>query len=139
MNLGHPSTCLTQALMRAARSLARGFEAEAAALGVSAAQFSTLARFGLMGDMTVSQIAASLATDRTTMTRNLAVMAGKGWIVETETHDRRERQWGLTDPGRRVLQEVMPLWQAWQARLVARLGAESASELMASLKVLETP
>jgi DNA-binding MarR family transcriptional regulator len=139
MNLQHPTACLTHGLMSAARTLSRGFEAEAAGLGVSAAQFTALAMLSGHGSMTVTQIAAAVAADRTTMTRNLAVMAGKGWIAEAGAEDRRERAWALTDAGRKALNDVMPIWRDWQARLVARLGAEGATGLLGTLKTLSTP
>jgi DNA-binding MarR family transcriptional regulator len=138
MNLTNPTSCLTHGLMRAARTVARGFEAEAASLGVTAPQFTALARLSFMGPMTVSQIAARVDADRTTMTRNLGVMAQKGWITEGSAEDRRERVWQLTDAGRVILAQVMPVWQAWQARLVDRLGPEAATQLLATLKSLST-
>jgi DNA-binding MarR family transcriptional regulator len=138
MNLTSPTSCLTHGLMRATRTVARGFEAEAASLGVTAPQFTALARLSFMGPMTVSQIAAKVDVDRTTMTRNLAVMAQKGWIAEGSAEDRRERVWELTDAGRLVLSQVMPVWQAWQARLVDRLGPEAATQLLKTLQTLAT-
>jgi DNA-binding MarR family transcriptional regulator len=138
MNLTSPTACLTHGLMRAARAVARGFEAEAAGLGVTAPQFTVLARLSFMGPLTVSQIAAKVDADRTTMTRNLAVMAQKGWIAEASAEDRRERLWQLTDAGRLTLSQVMPVWQAWQARLVDRLGPATATELLTTLKTLAT-
>jgi DNA-binding MarR family transcriptional regulator len=139
MDLTHPVACLTHGLMRAARSVARGFEAEAADLGITAPQFTALARLSFMGPMTVSQIAAVVDADRTTMTRNLAVMAQKGWITEGKPEDRRERVWQLTEAGQQVVMQVMPVWQAWQARLVDRLGPEAATGLMSTLKTLSSP
>jgi DNA-binding MarR family transcriptional regulator len=139
MNLEHPAACLTHGLMRAARTLARGFEAEATKLGLSAPQFTALARLAGMGPMTVSQIAAAVMADRTTMTRNLAVMAQKGWIAESEGEDRREHVWSLTGQGRSVLTEAMPIWAAWQASLVARLGPEEADALLVTLNRLASP
>jgi DNA-binding MarR family transcriptional regulator len=136
MNLAHPSSCLTHGLMRTARTLARGFEAEAADVGVSAPQFTALAMLSGYKTMTVNQVAAAVEADRTTMTRNLAVMAEKGWIVEVVAKDRRERVWSLTEAGRAVLKQVMPIWKAWQGRLVERLGAENAVHLQETLKTL---
>lgn len=139
MNLQHPTACLTHGLMRAARSLSRGFETAAADVGVTAAQFTALAMLSGYGSMTVSRIAETVAADRTTMTRNLAVMAAKGWIAEAKAEDRRERVWTLTTEGRSVLARVMPVWQAWQAGLVGRLGAEDATALLTTLKFLDQP
>lgn len=138
MNLTSPTACLTHGLMRAARTVARGFEAEAADLGVTAPQFTVLARLKFMGPMTVSQIATRVDADRTTMTRNLAVMAQKGWITQGSAEDRRERVWQLTEAGGMILTQVMPVWQAWQARLVDRLGPETATHLLTTLRTLAT-
>jgi DNA-binding MarR family transcriptional regulator len=138
MDLTSPTACLTHGLMRAARTVARGFEAEAASLGVTAPQFTVLARLSLTGPMTVSQIAAKVDADRTTMTRNLGVTAKKGWITEGSAEDRRERVWQLTDEGRAIVTRVMPIWQDWQARLVDRLGQEAATQLLATLQTLAT-
>lgn len=139
MNLRHPAVCLTHALMRSARSLSRGFEAAAADHGMSASQFTALAMLSGHGAMTVSQIATAVAVDRTTMTRNLAVLAAKGWIAEAKASDRRERAWSLTEAGSAALNAVMPVWQAWQAGLVARLEAEGAAGLLTTLKALAPP
>ncbi|OYX25777.1 MAG: hypothetical protein B7Z10_05210 [Rhodobacterales bacterium 32-66-7] len=136
MDLKHPEACLTHGLMRAARTLARGFEAEAASLGVSAPQFPVLARLSGMGAMSVGQIAVAVDADRTTISRNLAVMAQKGWIAEVATEDRRERVWDLTDAGRETLALAMPIWQAWQSRLVDRIGADAAVDLSKTLRTL---
>jgi DNA-binding MarR family transcriptional regulator len=115
MNLTSPTACLTHGLLRAARAVARGFEAEAADLGVTAPQFTVLALLSFMGPMTVSLIATRVDADRTTMTRNLAVMAQKGWIAESSGEDRRERVWQLTDAGR--LRPGRPAWStAWDLK-----------------------
>jgi DNA-binding MarR family transcriptional regulator len=139
MNLEHPLACLTHALMRSARTLSRGFEAEAAGIGLTSPQFTVLARLGGMGPMTVSQIAAAVAADRTTMTRNLAVMAEKGWIEASDGEDRRERVWALSPAGRQMLSAALPIWQRWQAALVARLGPEGAEGLFLALDKLTGP
>jgi DNA-binding MarR family transcriptional regulator len=139
MKLTHPTACLTHGLMRTARLLSRGFEAAAAATGVSAAQFTTLALLSGHGTLTVGQIAAAVAADRTTMTRNLALLARNGWIAPADAEDRRERAWELTPAGRHKLAEVMPHWQAWQGLLVAQLGEAGATDLLTTLRRLSPP
>jgi DNA-binding MarR family transcriptional regulator len=140
MNLESPVWCLTHRMTRAARVLTRGFEAaaEAQGLAMTAPQFTTLARLSGHGAMAVGELAGHLATDRTTLTRNLAVLQARGWIVPADADDRRQHRWELTEAGRKALNDVMPVWRKWQATLVDRLGTGTAADLIEALKTLET-
>lgn len=136
MDFGHPLNCLTFNLQRASRNLVRGFEEAAKNSGVTAPQFTTLSLIGGFGELTVSQIAERMGTDRTTLTRNLAVMARKGWIVEAEAEDRRLSVWRLSPKGRETLDLALPIWRRFQAGLVDRIGPDDATALLATLKRL---
>lgn len=136
MDLSHPLNCLTFNLQRASRGLVRDLEAAAKSSGVTAPQFTTLSLISGFGELTVSQIAERMGTDRTTLTRNLAVMARKGWIVEAEVEDRRMRVWRLAAPGRKTLETALPVWRDFQAGLVEKLGADTATTLLTTLKRL---
>lgn len=136
MDLGHPLNCLTFNLQRASRNLVRGLEEAAKATGVTAPQFTTLSLIGGFGELTVSQIADRMGTDRTTLTRNLAVMARKGWIVEAEAEDKRLSVWRLSDEGRETLAAALPIWRTFQAGLVDRIGPETATTLLTTLTKL---
>jgi len=136
MKLDHPANCLTFNLQRAARSLGRGFEQAAKSAGLTAPQFSTLAQLDGHGECSVSDLAEDLGTDRTTLTRNLDLMAAKGWIELAEAGDLRLRVWRLTKAGQCQLKEAMPAWTAWQAGVVGRLGEETAVTLLATVRTL---
>jgi len=136
MDLTHPLNCLTFNFQRAARSLVRGFEAAVKAHGLSAPQFSTLAALSGYGEQTVSQLADKMGTERTTMTRNLEVMAAKGWIEPAASTDLRLRAYRLTEPGRLQLNRAMPAWHAYQAGLVASLDPGMAEQLLTTMKRL---
>jgi DNA-binding MarR family transcriptional regulator len=140
MNLESPLWCLTHRMTRASRALSRGFEAAAEAQGVAmtAPQFTTLARLSGHGATPVGELARLLATDRTTLTRNLAVLQARGWIAASDADDRRQHRWKLTDAGRKALNDAMPVWRAWQASLVQKLGPATAAALIDTLKTLET-
>ena len=100
----------------------RGFEAAIQGAGLSAQQFKTLSMLSGHGERTVGQMAEQMGTDRTTMTRNLDLIATQGWIEGIDTEDRRLRLWQLMPAGRERLEAAMPewqacqAWQAWQAR-----------------------
>lgn len=140
MNLENPLWCLTHRMTRAARLLTRGFEAAAEAQGfpMTAAQFTTLARLSGHGATAVGELARLLATDRTTLTRNLAVLQARGWIAPGDADDRRQHRWELTEAGRKALNDVMPVWRTWQAGLVNKLGPDAVTRLFDALRTLET-
>ncbi|TAG15633.1 MAG: MarR family transcriptional regulator [Rhodobacterales bacterium] len=136
MDLTHPYNCLTFNLQRATRSLMRAFEAAAKESGLTVPQFTTLSLMAGYGDMSVTQISDKMGTDRTTMTRNLDLLARKGWIASVTAEDGRLHLWALTDAGRDRLAIAMPVWQAFQAGLVDKIGADTAKATLTTLAKL---
>jgi DNA-binding MarR family transcriptional regulator len=107
-----------------------------AAAGLTAPQFTTLSLLAGMGPMGVTQLAARLGTDRTTLTRNLARLAAMGTILPAPGTDRRQNIWAIAPEGRRRLAAAMPAWRDFQGRLVASLGEGGAEGLAATLSRL---
>lgn len=136
MDFQQPLNCLTFNLLRAARTLVRGFEEAVKESGLTAPQFSTLALLDGFGEMTVGQIAERVGAERTTMTRNLDLLAGKGWIAPVPSEDQRLRAYAITEAGRGRLAAAMPGWRAYQKRLVAALGPEAAEALIETARKL---
>ena len=136
MDLNHPLNCLTFNLQRASRNLVRRFEAAAKESGLSAPQFATLSLLAAYGQAQVTQLADLLGTERTTLTRNLDLLARKGWIEEVAAEDARLHLWSLTPLGRERLGTAIPVWQKYQAGLVERLGPTDAEDLLAILSRL---
>jgi DNA-binding MarR family transcriptional regulator len=134
MNFNHPLNCVTFNLQRAARQAIRGFEAAARSAGLTSPQFTTLSLIAGFGSVTVTQLAELLGADRTTLTRNLDVMARKGWINGVEADDQRLHIWELTDAGRAAREAALPVWQAYQRGLVDRIGPDKAEGLLTLLK-----
>jgi DNA-binding MarR family transcriptional regulator len=136
MDLNHPLNCLTFNLQRASRNLVRGFEAAAKESGLTAPQFATLSLLAAYGQVQVTQLADLLGTERTTLTRNLDLLARKGWIEEVAAEDARLHLWSLTPLGRERLGAAIPVWQKYQAGLVERLSSTDAEALLAILSRL---
>jgi DNA-binding MarR family transcriptional regulator len=134
MNLTHPANCLTFNLQRTTRRLMRGFEDAAKTAGLTAPQFTTLSLIAGFGEITITHLADRLGTDRTTMTRNLDLLARKGWVAEAESEDARLRILKLTKTGQRKLDTAMPIWTAFQQGLVDNIGADTATDLLTTLK-----
>lgn len=119
--------CLCLHAQRAARVLARRFDVALASVGLTSGQFSLLNGLNRPEPPTLGAVAQLLAMDRSTVTANLKPLERKG-LVETTTdvRDRRSRRAALTDAGRAILAEALPIWTQEHARLDADLSDASA-------------
>jgi DNA-binding MarR family transcriptional regulator len=134
MNLTHPANCLTFNLQRTTRRLMRGFEDAAKTAGLTVPQFTTLSMIAGFGEITITHLSERLGTDRTTMTRNLDLLARKGWVTQADSEDARLRILKLTKAGQAKLDTAMPIWTAFQTGLVENIGADTAQDLLTTLK-----
>ena len=126
------SECLVTRARQVARLLSRVYDQALAPTGLEGTQFTMLigvARFGERG-ATIGRLAEKLLMDRTTLTRNLGPIERGGFVrVARSTEDARAKVILLTRKGERAIAEGMPLWEAAQAQVKARLGAARARRL----------
>lgn len=95
-------------------------------------QFSLLRNIGRAGTINVTELAEKLALERTAMGRNLDLLERKGLISTASAEsDLRVRQVSLTAKGRKVEQEVLPVWQRAQTEMRRRLGRGEFASLRA--------
>jgi DNA-binding MarR family transcriptional regulator len=87
----------------------------------------------LRGPVTLTKMAEMTVTERTTLTRNLAILEKKGLVVIEPGKDRRERQVSITEPGQKVLIAAIPLWEAAQAHIEQGLTGERMGNLLKDL------
>src|SRR5437016_9352017 len=98
------NACLCLHLQRAARAVARRFDAALRPLGLTSGQFSLLMSLNRPDPATIGSVAALLAMDRTTLTANLKPLERRGLVgVSIDPADRRGRHLTLTPPGRALL------------------------------------
>src|SRR5437868_12386639 len=94
-------TCMCLHLQRAARAVARRFDAALRPLGLTSGQFSLLMSLNRPDPATIGGVAALLAMDRTTLTANLKPLERRGLVsVSVDPADRRGRRLMLTAAGR---------------------------------------
>lgn len=109
-------TCLCLHAQRAARALARRFDQALRPLGLTNGQFSLLMSLNRPEPPSMAPVAALLAMDRTTLTAALKPLQRRGLVdVTTDSDDKRSRLLLLTDQGRALLQQAVPVWQATHA------------------------
>ncbi|HET6632314.1 MAG TPA: MarR family winged helix-turn-helix transcriptional regulator [Rhodanobacteraceae bacterium] len=122
--------CLCLAARRASRTITRRFDQALRPHGLRATQFTLLAALSLGGQQSISALAELLGNDRTTITRNLGVVAGHGWVrVEPDPADARSRVASITDEGRHALESALATWREVQHALSAEMGGEAVAAL----------
>jgi DNA-binding MarR family transcriptional regulator len=127
-------TCLCLHVQRAARALARRFDAALRPAGLTNGQFSLLMALNRPQPPTIGSVAALLAMDRTTLTAILKPLARRALLaVLPDPNDRRNRRLVLTDAGRAALRAALPFWTAEHAALDRLLGAGASDRLRAAL------
>ncbi len=105
--------CLCFGMHRAARTLARRFDAAFAHLGISHGQYSLMMSLNRPEPPRLGEAAAFLAMDRTTLTANLKPLERLGYVeIIPDKEDKRSRRLVLTDAGRKVLAAAVPIWRA---------------------------
>ena len=120
--------CTCARLRKLARRLTRIYDAHLSAQAIKVTQYSLLAN-AARGERTLSEFAAELEMDRSTLSRNLAPLAAQGWVSIAVGADSRSRSISVTAAGRRKLKAALPLWRKAQCEVEAILGAAGVSEL----------
>ncbi len=127
------TACTCANLRKAARVVTQAYEAALQPTGLKATQFTLLATLSKRGDLPLTKLAEALVVDRTTLTRNLKPLVGKGFVGVGQDEDQRVRSISLTDAGKDILDEALPLWRKAQSRLVESLGRERWSDFLSDL------
>ena len=105
--------CLCLHLQRAARAIGRRFDEALKPVGLTNGQFSLLMSLNRPEPPGIGEVAHMLAMDRTTLTANLKPLERRGLLkVTLGTKDKRSRRLTLTDEGRNLLIEAVPIWQS---------------------------
>jgi len=130
-------TCLCLHLQRAARAVARRFDAALRPLGLTSGQFSLLMSLNRPEAASIGNVSALLAMDRTTLTANLKPLERRGLVAVTvDNADKRTRRLTLTPAGWALLVAAAPVWRRTH-RAIDRLLAESTPDrLRADLRAL---
>jgi DNA-binding MarR family transcriptional regulator len=129
-------TCLCLHVQRAARALARRFDEALRPVGLTNGQFSLLMSLNRPVPAGLGGVANLLAMDRTTLTAALKPLERRGLLtVAPDPKDGRARVLSLTDAGRAVLAQAVPIWTREHGLLDEVLGG-GADELRAGLRVL---
>jgi len=128
--------CACATLRRTDRVLTQFYDEILAPSGLYITQFTLLATLSQAAPVTINRLAEIMDMDRTTLSRNLEVLAKQHMVRIEEGEDRRTRQVHLTQEGEQALRRALPLWQEAQARIEHALGHERFEGLLTNLSAL---
>ena len=129
-----PATpCSCAMLRRSARRVSQAYDRALKPAGLKLSQYSVLANVARAEGVTITQLAARMGLDRTTLTRNLRPMISTGWIRLKAARDRRAQAVHLTASGTAMLERARPLWREAERSFAKRLGPERLDALRALL------
>lgn len=127
--------CICTALRQAAAQSTARYDAALAPAGIKVTMFRLLRRLETLGqgdpapEVTISDLAAAMSLDRSTLGRNLKVLERQDLIAMRGGTDGRARVVALTEGGRRAVRTALPLWRAAQADIAETLGPDTQALL----------
>jgi len=105
--------------------------------GITITQFAVLRALGRNGSTALTDLAAELVMERTSLYRTIAPLEENGLVTVEAAPKGRTKLAELTDLGRERMQAAAPNWDAAQDHVVGAIGAEKWREL--SQLLLEIP
>ncbi len=124
--------CICFRTQRAARALARRFDAAFRSFGITQGQFSLMMSLNRDQPPAMGEVAAFLAMDRTTLTAALKPLVRRGLVLTSaDPKDTRARRLSLTDEGRMLLAEALPVWRDEHDAVDRLLALEGGLDLEA--------
>ena len=117
--------CAVMNFRQVTRAVTAQFDDALRPAGLRATQLNLLVVIEGAFAVTVTELAAILAMDRTTLTRNLKLLRARG-LVEADRIT-------LTTKGRKAAAAALPLWEAAQAGIVTGLGERRWVALLGEL------
>jgi DNA-binding MarR family transcriptional regulator len=92
------------------------------------AQFELMSNLRGRPGASQSELAAALDVDQTTLSRNLKLLVGLGWVsVKASATDGRRSEYVLSSEGVRAYQKAVPCWERAMAKVEERLGGKAKS------------
>lgn len=130
-------SCLCLASRSAARRVTAVYDRHLRTHGLRSTQFSILSNLAVRGPTLITALAGFLGMDRTTLTRNLALLESNGWVdVRPEAGDARTRLVSVTRSGLALARKALPAWRAAQHEVAGAFGPAGVAALH---KLANTP
>jgi DNA-binding MarR family transcriptional regulator len=131
-DMGNQCACFN--LRRASRLVTQKYDQALRPAGLTANQFSILMAAYNQDGLAILKLAKILGMERTTLTRNVAILERLGFAGIHPGIDRRQRRVAITPKGKDTLKQALPLWKQAQEDMVDRIGADKWERLLSGLQ-----
>ena len=122
--------CLGMRVNRLQRLVARHYTEALRPLELTTAQLEILSVLAVVGaPIKPTALAAEMCVEKSTLSRNLALMTEHGWLAATPSPTGRAMAVELTAEGTALLASARAAWTKAQSSLVATLGAGAIATL----------
>ena len=129
-----PADCTCFRVRSAARRVTQIYDRHLAPAGLSITQFAILGHVASYGPLPLGRLADMLATDRTTLSRNVRPLISADLLESAAADDRRRRDLAATATGRALFKRALPLWADAERTVRATLGSPLASDLHGTIE-----
>jgi DNA-binding MarR family transcriptional regulator len=127
------ATCACLNIRKAARAVTQLYDDMLRPSGLRNTQLTLLMLLRGHGPMSITRLAEAAMTDRTTLTRNLALLEERKLVRIVSGEDARVRVVELTGAGDEAIDEAFPLWEKAQALITSRMGRDALTRLLTEL------
>jgi DNA-binding MarR family transcriptional regulator len=117
-----PRPCVCTSIRKAARVLARTYDAALAPAGMNVTQLAVMRAILRHPDEPLSRVAEDLEMDRTSLYRAIEALKKQGWVRLSDGKDSRSRSASITKGGELALSQADPGWSRTQGAIVDRFG-----------------
>ena len=132
-----PMNCVCNRLRRAARLAAKTYDSALKSTGLRNTQFALLWSLSKLGEPSIGELSESMATDGTTLTRNIEILIRRGLIEDVVADDARVRAIRLTALGKKTLAAALPSWREAQKHVLDAVGSKHWTAMRAELDKIE--
>lgn len=129
--------CLALRARRLARRVSRHYDRALAGLGLDSSQFNVLCVIGAQAPIQLTEVAAILDLDPSTLSRTLKSLKNRGLITIDGGRGRGGLQLELTLRGEDVMIEALSAWTQAQSALTAALGEAGMGRVLEALDQLD--
>ncbi len=127
------TNCTCFNMRKVARALTQFFDRHLESYNIRSTQFTLLVELDNKASKTLTEIANTLVMDRTTLTRNLKPLEKNGLIISTQTKDKRTKAYALTQKGHELVNNVVPLWQTAQEKIIVALSENKVRSILSDV------
>jgi len=129
--------CINLQMLKTSHVVMKLYEDAYRDFGIKATQLPVLNIIAQSGLITIKEIAEITASERSVLSRKLHVMEKNGWINSEYIYDTREKAFALSDAGKQLVRDIMPVRMNVQNKLMAKLSEQEQELLMTLCEKLQ--